>query len=96
MIIRILGEGQWTVEPEQLDDLQSSDAKVEQALRDNDQDALTEALEGLVAHIKELGSAVPDDVLTDSDLIIPDTTATLEDVAKFLDDLGSDEGLIPV
>ncbi|SKG14295.1 Uncharacterised protein [Mycobacteroides abscessus subsp. abscessus] len=39
---------------------------------------------------------MPDDVLTDSDLIIPDTTATLEDVAKFLDDLGSDEGLIPV
>lgn len=96
MIIRILGEGQWTVEPEQLDDLQSSDAKVEQALRDNDQDALTDALEGLVAHIKELGAAIPDDVLTDSDLIIPDTSATLEDVAKFLDDLGSDEGLIPV
>lgn len=96
MIIRILGEGQWTVEPEQLDDLQTSDAKVEQAIQDKDQDGLTEALEGLVAHIKELGVSVPDDVLADSDLIIPDTGSTLEEIAQFLDDIGSDEGLIPV
>lgn len=95
MIIRILGEGQWTVEPEQLDDLQSSDAKVEQAIQNQDQDALTDALEGLVAHIKELGVALPDDLLADSDLIIPDTSATLEEVAQFLSDMGSDEGLIP-
>lgn len=96
MIIRILGEGQWTVEPEQLDDLQASDAKVEQAIADKDQEALTDALEGLVAHIKELGDAVPDDVLADSDLIIPDTGSTLDEIAQFLDDIGSDEGLIPV
>ncbi|MGA4507054.1 PspA-associated protein PspAA [Propionibacteriaceae bacterium G1746] len=95
MIIRILGEGQWSVEPEQLDDLQSSDAKVELAMQQRDQEALTEALEGLVAHIKELGSAVPDDVLADSDLIIPDVGSTIEDVAEFLESVGSDEGLIP-
>ena len=95
MIIRILGEGQWTVEPEQLDDLQSSDAKVERAMKERDQEALTEALEGLVAHIKELGVSLPDDVLADSDLIIPDTNATLEEVSLFLDDIGSEEGLIP-
>ena len=95
MIIRILGEGQWTVEPEQLDDLQSSDAKVERAMKERDQEALTEALEGLVAHIKELGVSLPDDVLADSDLIIPDTNATLEEVSLFLDDIGSEDGLIP-
>ena len=95
MIVRIMGEGQWTVEEDRLDDLQSSDAKVEQAIADDDQDALSEALEGLIAHIKEVGALVPDDVLADSDLIIPDAGSTLDEVRAFLDEIGSDEGLIP-
>lgn len=95
MIIRILGEGQWTVEPEALDDLQVSDARVEEAVTAEDQDQLSEALAGLITHIKEVGVLVPDDILADSDLIIPDADSTLDEVRQFLEELGSDEGLIP-
>lgn len=95
MIIRILGEGQWTVEEDQLDDLQTSDALVERAIDDEDQDALTAALDGLINHIKELGTPVPDDVLADSDLIIPDATSTVENVREFIEEMGTTEGLIP-
>lgn len=95
MIIRILGEGQWTVEEDQLDDLQTSDAKVEAALGNDDQDELSEALGGLIDHIKEVGAPVPDDILADSDLIIPDAGSTLADVQQYLDEIGSTEGLIP-
>lgn len=95
MIIRILGEGQWTVDEERLGDLQSSDAKVEQAVSEDDQDQLTEALATLIDHIKEVGVPVPDDVIADSDLIIPDAGSTLDEVKQFLDEIGSTEGLIP-
>ena len=94
MIIRILGEGQWTVKEDRLDDLQSSDAKVERAVAENDQDELSEALAGLIDHIKEVGLPVPDDVLADSDLIIPDAGSTVDEVRQYLDEIGSGEGLI--
>lgn len=95
MIVRIIGQGQWTVEPEALADLNDLDRAVEQAVADDDQAALSHALQALLGEVQSRGEIVPDEVLADSDLILPDVDATVAQVREFLDEAGSTEGLIP-
>jgi hypothetical protein len=93
MIIRILGEGQFRVDPAAIADLNSLDDKIEKAVTTGDQEALTAALTRLHAEIIEAGTAVADDELEDSDLILPEPDATLDEVRQLLEE--SSEGLIP-
>lgn len=94
MIVRILGAGQWRVDDSTLDELNAHDDKVQAALDAGDQSALTAALAGLLGRIRQ-GQEVPDSELSDSDLIVPDESATLDEVRSLLDESGSTEGLIP-
>lgn len=93
MIIRILGEGQYRVDPNDVADLNTLDDKIERAVGSGDQEALSAALSALHAEIIAAGTAVADDELEDSDLIIPGTEATLDEVQELLDE--SEEGLLP-
>lgn len=93
MIIRILGEGQYRVDPADVDDLNTLDDKIEQAVGAADQEALTAGLTALHAEIIAAGKPVADDELEESDLIIPGTEATLEEVQQLLEE--SQEGLLP-
>lgn len=95
MIIRVLNEGQFRLTDDHLAELNTCDDKVEQAVDAGDQDALTAALTSLITTIRSLGEELPDDSLEDSDLIVPDAEATLDDVKGWLADSGSAEGLIP-
>lgn len=95
MIVRILGIGQWSLEPDALMALNDVDEAVEQAVADGDQERLRSALERLVAGVQELGVAVPDDVIVESDLVLPDTDATVEEVRALLDSTQEFYGLIP-
>ena len=95
MIVRIMGEGQYSVPDEVLASLNEVDDRVEQAVRAGDQQALTTALEELLAAIRSGGSPVPDDVLADSELILPDASALLEEVRTWLADAPGYDGLIP-
>jgi len=47
----------------------------------------------LLEQVRSGGRPVPDDQLSDSDLILPDADATLEEIQELLS--GSDEGLVP-
>lgn len=94
MIVRILGEGQWRVEQSTLGQLNELDDKVGQAVDNGDELAMQEALALLLDQIR-VGEQVADDELSDSDLIVPDATATLDEVRALLQGNGSDEGLIP-
>ncbi len=94
MIVRILGEGQWRVEQSALGQLNELDDKVGQAVDNGDELAMQEALALLLDQIR-VGEQVADDELRDSDLIVPDATATLDEVRALLQGNGSDEGLIP-
>lgn len=91
MIVRILGEGQWRVDDGRLDALNTLDDKVEHAVDDGDEAAFSAALQELLTAVRRGGAAVAIDELVDSDLILPPTDASIEDVK----DLLSDEGLIP-
>ncbi len=93
MILRILNEGQWKVPEEALTSLNAIDDQVEQAVRAGDGDALAAALEALHDRVRAVGTQVPDDELTDSDLILPSTDSSLAEVEAMLRE--SDEGLIP-
>ena len=76
MIVRIVGEGQWEVPESELGDLNVIDAKVEKAVDDADQSALTAALTELVNRVRTHGEPVSEATVTDSDLIIPDISST--------------------
>lgn len=95
MIVRILGLGQWSLEPDQLIALNAVDEAVEQAVASGDQEALHAALTSLVAGVKEAGAPVPDDVIVESDLVLPDVDATVDEVRSLLDSTQEFYGLIP-
>jgi hypothetical protein len=91
VIVRILTEGQWEVSEDRIDGLNQLDAAVEKAVEGGDPVAFTESLAALLHAVRSDGSPVPDDSLQDSDLILPPSDATIEEVR----DLLGDDGLIP-
>ena len=93
MIVRILSEGQWRIESDGRAELNSLDDAIEAAVQAGDQSQLAEALQQLHDKVRAIGREVPDDELADSDLILPDVDATLDEVRHLLN--GSDDGLIP-
>lgn len=93
MIVRILNEGQWQVAEHLIDELNQLDDAVEQAVSSGRQDQLTAALSSLLDKVRTEGTPLPDEELHDSDLILPDSDATLDDVRRLLSE--SEEGLIP-
>jgi hypothetical protein len=91
MIIRILGEGQYEVDAEKLADLNDLDRAVEHAIGVGDVEEFRTALRRLLAEVHEFGTPVADDVFTESDLVLPPSDATLDDVKEML----TDDGLLP-
>jgi hypothetical protein len=91
VIVRILGEGQYDVTDDALDQLNQLDAAVEAAVEAGDEGAFTPALVALLEGVRRTG--VPHDVesLDESDLILPPADATLAEVRELLED----DGLIP-
>lgn len=94
MIIRVLGEGQWRVDKAAFKSLSELDDRVSQAVADHDQDALTSALTDLVERVTCHGDPLDDDEIVESDLILPDPAATIDDVEALLVE-GDFDGLIP-
>jgi hypothetical protein len=93
MIIRILGQGQFTVDDAHSEDLNGLDSELERAVDAGDEAAFRSALTALLAKVRELGQPLPDDSLEPSDAAVPSDDATLAEVKDLL--VGSDEGLIP-
>jgi len=91
MIVRIMGEGQWKVSAELLEQLNSLDAALESAVAQGDETTFSTSLDSLLGLVRDGGETVADDELVDSDLILPPADATIEQVQGLL----GDEGLIP-
>jgi hypothetical protein len=91
MIVRILGEGQWNVSDEQVAALNELDSAVESAVDGGDRETFSQSLDALLAAVRSVGVPLSDESLEDSDLILPPSDATLEEVRELL----SDDGLIP-
>ncbi|HSE09968.1 MAG TPA: hypothetical protein VLB29_14985 [Nocardioidaceae bacterium] len=91
MIVRILGEGQWEVSDEHLVELNKLDEAVEKAVESGDQVTFSQSFSALLDSVRTEGTHLPDETLHDSDLILPPSDASLEEVRELLED----EGLIP-
>jgi hypothetical protein len=90
VIVRILGEGQFEIPDSSLDELESLDVSVQQAADGGDQAAFTSALTALLDRVRVLGTAVADDHIGPSDLVLPAADSSLAEVAELL----TEEGLI--
>lgn len=91
MIVRILGEGQYDVADNALDRLNQLDAAVEAAVESSDEAAFKNALTALLEGVRTAGVAHDLDSLDESDLILPPSDATIDEVRELL----NDDGLIP-
>jgi hypothetical protein len=91
MIMRILGEGQYELAEEHLTRLNQLDSALQSAADTDDETAFTTALSALLDAVRSLGTPLPDETITPSDLVLPDEDTSLRQVRELL----SDEGLIP-
>ncbi|WP_194898398.1 PspA-associated protein PspAA [Catenulispora pinisilvae] len=91
MIVRILTEGQLKVPDSAIDELNALDTKVLETCQDKDEKAFREALDTLLARVREIGEPIPLDQLVESDFVLPMADSTLDEVEAMM----SDEGLIP-
>ncbi|WP_338675335.1 hypothetical protein V1460_21930 [Streptomyces sp. SCSIO 30461] len=91
MIMRILGEGQYKIDDKHLDHLNELDSDLQSAADAGDETAFATALSALLDAVRALGTRLPDETITPSDLMLPDADTSLTRVRALL----SDEGLIP-
>ena len=91
MIVRILGEGQLSVDDGDLDGLNALDSELIAAVDSGDADGFSRALSSLLDKVRQVGKPLPDDEIVPSDLVLPSADASLDEVRELL----GDEGLIP-
>jgi hypothetical protein len=91
VIVRISGEGQFTIDDAATAELNRLDSELEAAVNRNDEAAFTAALHGLLDQVRAQGSALASDTLEPSDLILPPEDASMDEVREML----TEEGLIP-
>jgi hypothetical protein len=91
MIIRILGEGQLAVDDGLAGKLNELDARLEAAVIADDEAAFRPVLTEMLERVRTAGTPVPADSLEPSDVILPYSDASMDDVRGLL----SEDGLIP-
>ncbi|MFD9225294.1 hypothetical protein ACFWDI_36020 [Streptomyces sp. NPDC060064] len=91
MIVRIMGEGQVKLADSHFAELNKLDDELMAEMVRGDDEGFRRTLNALLDRVRELGEPLPDDALEPSELILPASDATLEDVREML----SDDGLIP-
>jgi hypothetical protein len=91
VIVRILGEDQFSIDDAAVTELNRLDSELEAAVNRDDQAAFTAALRALLDQVRGQGSPLPSDTLEPSDLILPPSDASMDEVRQML----TDEGLIP-
>jgi len=91
MIVRIMGEGQYSVPDEHLREINVHDEALAAAVTAGDEANFSSALDALLSRVRAVGTRLPDEELVASDLVLPSPSATIEEVTE----LSGDDGLIP-
>ncbi|MHB1431055.1 MAG: PspA-associated protein PspAA [Streptosporangiaceae bacterium] len=91
MIVRIMGEGQLSLDDSAVGELNKLDTVLEAAIEQGDEAAFGIALGAILTRARELGTALPLDTIEPSDLILPRDGATIDEVRELL----GNSGLIP-
>jgi hypothetical protein len=88
MIVRILGEGQFSVPDELGADLDRLDGELEAAVERGDEPTFRAALDSLLSTVREQGTEAPADNLEPSELILPHEGSSMDEVRQLLSDDG--------
>ena len=91
MIVRISGEGQFDLADSESARLNELEAAVIAAVEAGDEGRYEQAFSELLGHVRSAGSAVPEDELEGSDVILPPSDTSLQEAAADF----TGEGLIP-
>ena len=91
MIIRLMGEGQYTVPDKFQDELNRIDTAAGEAVTAGDEAALRGRLEELARTVREHGERLDDTHLSGSDAIVPPPDLSIEEARE----LFTGDGLIP-
>ncbi len=92
MIVRLMGEGQYELESKYLDELNQIDNRLVELVSQEDQENFQRELQKMAAIVREKGRHLPDDIIKESDLIIPPPDITLEEAKKIFTGDGIIEG----
>jgi hypothetical protein len=91
VIVRIMGEGQWRVDDDEIRELDSLDTEAGKLLEAGDEDGLRRVLGEMADRVRANGEKLPDADLHPSDAIVPPTDLSLDEARELFDG----EGLIP-
>lgn len=91
MIVRIMGEGQVEIAAADIDALNELDGLLEEAIEAGDEIVFRIRLEALLDKVRQVGKPLPDDALEPSELILPPSDASMDEVRGML----GESGLIP-
>lgn len=84
MIVRILGEGQYSIPDGERGTLEALDTTVAEAVDSGDEAAFATSLAALTAAVRRLGQSLADDAFAPSDLVVPFPDATLQETKGLL------------
>lgn len=91
MIVRIMGEGQFSLGSAELDRLNELDNQVVAAVARSDGDGFTKGFQAMISLVKSQGKPVGASELVSSDIVLPDPDLSLEEARG----LFTGEGLVP-
>ena len=91
MIVRLMGEGQYRVEPDVAEALNELDNQAAQAVEAGDEENLRRLLGLMASTVRERGERLDDADLSPSEGIVPPEDLSLEEAKQLFDG----EGLIP-
>jgi hypothetical protein len=88
MIVRILGEGQFELDPAAREELDRLDGPLEAALQADDPEAFSRALTTVTSWVRARGSVVEPSTIVPSDLVLPAPGTDLSEVRALLESEG--------
>ena len=91
MIVRIMGEGQWRVDDDEIRELDTLDTEAGKLLEAGDEEGLRRVLGEMADRVRANGEQLPDADLHPSDAIVPPTDLSLDEARQLFEG----EGLIP-
>ena len=90
MIVRILGEGQFDVPDAEHETLDGLEHAVNTAVEGHNEAAFASSLDALIEAVRKVGTPLPPDSFTSSDLVVPFSDATLAETKALLKEPGGE------
>ena len=91
MIVRIATVGQYRLDDDIIADLQQFDDEIEEAVSGSDSEVFQQLLQRMHDLVTQKGTALSDEEIVPSDVILPPPDETLEEAQKLL----GTEGFVP-